>query len=350
MRPALTRDRADARLLVVDAHGRIEHHARRELPELLRAGDLLVVNDAATLPASLAGHHLRTGQPIEVRLASRLTLDPREIRAWRAVLFGAGDWRSRTEDRPPPPAVRAGDRLAFGGHDLGSGDLFAEVADLDGHPRLVLLTFEGSARDVWERIVRRGRLVQYSYLPEPLALWDAQTAFAGPPVAVEPPSAGFVITFAMLDRLHARGIEVAPLTHAAGLSSTGDETLDARFPLPEPYAISDPTARAIERAVAEGRRVIALGTTVVRAIESAAAYDGRVRAGPGIAMLRLGPDRPPRVVSAIVSGMHDPGTSHHLLLEGFADRAALLRAAAEADARGYLGHELGDACLVERAA
>jgi S-adenosylmethionine:tRNA ribosyltransferase-isomerase len=338
------REREGARLLVVDAHGRASHHARAELPSLLRAGDLLVVNDAATLPASLHGTHLRTGAAIEVRLAARLTLDPREIRAWRAVVFGAGDWRARTEDRPAPPALRPGDRLALG------RSLRAEVSDLDGHPRLALITFEGTASAVWEGIVREGALVQYSYLRAPLALWDAQTALAGPPVAVEPPSAGFVLTFAMLERLRARGVEIASLTHAAGLSSTGDPTLDARFPLPEPYAIPDATARAIERARAGGRRVVALGTTVVRAIESAAAFDGRVHAGPGIATLRLGPERPPRAIDAIVSGMHEPGTSHHFLLEGLASRDALLRAAAEAEDRGYLAHEFGDACLIERAA
>lgn len=346
MRPARDAShRADARLMVVAADGTVAHRARAELPDLLRPGDLLVVNDAATLPASLTGRHARTGLPIEVRLASRLTLDPREIRAWRAVLLGAGDWRARTEDRPAPPSVRPGDRLV-----LGEGALRAEVADLDGHPRLVFLTFEGAARDVWEGILRHGRLVQYSYLRAPLALWDAQTAFAGPPVAVEPPSAGFVITHAMLARLEQRGVEVVALTHAAGLSSTGDTALDARFPLPEPYAIPEPTARAIERARAEGRRVIALGTTVVRALESAASLDGHVAAGPAVAVLRLSPDRPPRMVSAVITGMHEPGSSHHTLLEGFAPREVLLRAAGEAEARGYLAHEFGDACLVERAA
>jgi S-adenosylmethionine:tRNA ribosyltransferase-isomerase len=344
MRPATRRDRDDARLLIVDAAGHVTHRARRDLPDVLRPGDLLVINDAGTLPASLLGRHAPTGLPIEIRLASRLTLDAREIRAWRAVLFGAGDWRARTEDRPPPPKVRPGDRLVLG-RSLG-----AEVADLDGHSRLLLLTFEGSARDVWESILREGHLIQYAYHREALALWDGQTVFAGQPVAVEPPSAGFAITHAMLARLHAREIEVAALTHAAGLSSTGDPELDARLPLPEPYSVPDATARAIESARASGRRVIALGTTVVRALESAASFDGHVHAGPGMAMLRIGPDRPPRVVSAVISGMHEPGTSHHSLLEGLAPREVLLRAAAEASARGYVAHEFGDACLVERAA
>lgn len=344
MRPATERARGDARLLVVGADGAIAHHPRRALPSLLRGGDLLVVNDAGTVPASLHGTHLPTGAPIEVRLAARLTLDAREIRAWRAVVFGAGGWRDRTEDRPPPPPLAPGDRLALG------RSLRAEIADLDGHPRLVLLTFEGSATSVWEGIAREGAPVQYSYLRAPLALWDVQTAIAGPPVAVEPPSAGFVLDFRAIGELGARGVELATLTHAAGLSSTGDPTLDARLPLPEPYAIPDATARAVERARAEGRRVVALGTTVVRALESAASFDGRVHGGPGIATLRLGPSRPPRVVDAIVTGMHEPGTSHHALLEGFAPHALLLDAAREAEARGYLAHELGDACLVERAA
>ena len=104
----------DARLLVVDAAGRIAHHARADLAALLVPGDLVVANDAATLPASLAGRHVATGAPIEVRLAGRRSLAVDDVRVFSAVVFGAGDFRTRTEDRAPPPPLRAGDVLALG--------------------------------------------------------------------------------------------------------------------------------------------------------------------------------------------------------------------------------------------
>src|SRR2546425_13309977 len=105
---------AQAKLLVVDHHGNIRHWARSKFAELLRPGDLIIANDAATLPASLSGLHLPSGRPIEVRLAGRRSLSADEVRRFSAVVFGAGDFRTRTEDRPLPPALTPGHRLALG--------------------------------------------------------------------------------------------------------------------------------------------------------------------------------------------------------------------------------------------
>ncbi len=335
--------RPDARLLHLDARAGVTHWTRRDLPALLCRGDLLVVNDAATLPASLHGTHDASGAPIEVRLAARGSLDAREPRVYRAVLFGRGDWRTTTEAREPAPRVAAGDMLSL-------GLLRAEVLAIDEHPRLVWLRFEGSAAEVWSALVRSGRPIQYSHHEAALDLWDVQTVLAGPPVSVEPASAGLMLDDALLRSLIARGVRVARLTHAAGLSSTGDRDLDARLPLPEPYFVPEATRRAVAETRAQGARVIALGTTVVRALESASEGATLPSAGPGMATLRIGPGRPPRAVDAVITGMHEPESSHHALLEGFAPRAALLHAAREAEARGYLAHEFGDACLVERSA
>jgi S-adenosylmethionine:tRNA ribosyltransferase-isomerase len=332
----------DARLLVLDAQGRVSHHPRSSLAQVLRPGDLVVANDASTIPASLRGTHLPTGRAIETRLAARRAVDARDPSRFRAVLFGEGDYHTRTEDRPPPPAVAIGDRLA-----LGDGTLIATVTGLD-HPRLLDIAFEGSAAHVWEAIARHGRPVQYAHVPSPLRLWDVWTPIAGAPVALEPPSAGFVLDFRTLSALHARGIEVHTLTHAAGLSSTGDPTLDAMFPLDEPYEIPAATAVAVLRARREGRRVIAIGTTVVRALESSARAHGRVRAGSGLATMRIGPTTELRVADAILSGTHERGTSHHALLSAFTDDASLARADDALDASAYRTHEFGDSCLVER--
>jgi S-adenosylmethionine:tRNA ribosyltransferase-isomerase len=336
---------SDARVMVVDASGAVSHHARASLTSLFRRGDLVVANDAATIPASLTGIHERTGRPIEVRLAARRALDPRDPFRFRAVVFGEGDHRTPTEHRALPPTFAVGDRLV-----LGDDRLHARVTGIDVHPRLVDLFFEGDAAHVWEALTRHGRPIQYAHVPEPLALWDVQSPIAGPPVALEPPSAGFALDFATLGRLHARGVEVRTLTHAAGLSSTGDASLDALFPLDEPYEIPAATAVAVHRARRAGRRVIAIGTTVVRALEDSAAKHGAVRPGHGLATIRLGPSSTLRVVDAILSGTHERGTSHHALLGAFTDAETLARADAALDERSYRTHEFGDSCLVERRA
>ena len=327
----------DARLLVVGPGGALRHAPRARLVDQLAPGDLLVVNDAATLPASLPGRHVGTGDEVEARLAARRSLDPDDARVWTAVVFGAGDHRTRTEDRPPPPEVRPGDLLQL-------GPLTATVERILGHPRLVELRFGGPMQSIWEGLARHGRPIQYAHVPEPLELWDVWTPFAGPPVAFEPPSAGFALDWAMQGELAARGVEVATLTHAAGISSTGDPELDARLPLDEPYDLPRATAEAIGRTRARGGRVVALGTTVTRALEHAAARG--LHPGPGLADQRLGPGTRLRVVDAIVSGLHEPGESHYELLRAFAPASVLRRMVAELEHCGYRNHEFGDSVLV----
>jgi S-adenosylmethionine:tRNA ribosyltransferase-isomerase len=341
MRPArLPIQRPDgAKLAAIDAHGVIEHGARSRFAELLLAGDLVVANDAATLPASLAGIHVPTGAAIEVRLAQRRSLDPQDVHEFVAVVFGAGDHHMRTEDRAPPPELAPGDVLAL-------GPARATIVMRLGHPRLVLLRFAGTARDVWAALARHGRPIQYAHVASDLALWDVWTSIAALPAAFEAPSAGFALDWRTLDRLRARGIDFATLTHAAGISSTGDAGLDRLLPLDEPYRIPEATAHAIAEAKARGGRVIAVGTTVVRALESAASRDGTVRSGAGVATQRIGPATRLAVVDAILSGTHEPGSSHYELLGAFAAARTLRAAGRELEERGYRTHEFGDSVLV----
>ena len=163
---------------------------------------------------------------------------------------------------------------------------------------------------------------------------------------VEAPSAGFALDWRTLDALRARGIAFATLTDAAGISSTGDVALDRRLPFDEPYRIPEATARAIAQARARGGRIVAVGTTVVRALEAAAARDGVVHAGDGVATQRIGPGTRLAVVDAILSGAHEPGSSHHELLGAFAAPRTLRAADRELEARGYRTHEFGDSVLV----
>lgn len=330
------------RLLVAGADGAIAHRTPRDLPELARPGDLFVANDAATLPASLAGTHERTGAAIEVRLAGSRTLVGHGARRFVALVFGGGDHRTPTEHRPPPPTLERDDRLRL-------GPLVARVAGTLGHPRLIDLRFEGAAGAIWDGIARHGRPIQYAHVPRPLAMWSTWTRIASLPVAFEPPSAGFVLEWATVQRLRERGAALAAVTHAAGISSTGDAALDARLPLDEPYRIPAATARAIEAARRSGGRVIAIGTTVVRALEHAARLHGRVVAGDGVATGRIGAGTPLRVVDVILSGTHEPGTSHYELLRAFQDDGRLAGVAAALETGGYLTHEFGDFVWLERA-
>lgn len=316
------------KLLYVDrANDRFTDHHFPSLPKLLRAGDLLVLNDAATLPASLVAG------AIEVRLAGE-----QEDGSWRAVLFGAGDWRTDTDVRPPPPRVGPGFRLRFGD---GLSCTVESVSTIS--PRLVTLRFEQQGAALWSRLYALGQPIQYAYQVAPLPLGAVQTGYAARPWASEMPSAGRPLRWPVLASLESAGVKVATLTHAAGLSATGDPKLDAALPLPERYELPAATVAAVQSAT----RVIAVGTTVARALEgNAAVHGGRLEAGRYETNLILGPATNLAVVDGILSGMHEPGTSHFSLLTAFAPAALLTAAAAHAEAAGYLVHELGDSTLV----
>jgi len=331
---------AEAKLLVAGADGRIEHWRRADFVRLFREGDLVIANDAATLPASLPGRHVGTGREIEVRLAGRESLD--QVSRFSAVVFGGGDYRTRTEDRPLPPAVRPGDRLAL-------GPLQARVVGLHHHPRHVALEFDGTPDEIWEGLARHGRPIQYSHVPAPLALWDTWTRIAGRPVAFEPPSSGFLLDWAALASMAKRGVRFATITHAAGISSTGDATLDALLPFDEPYRIPVSTAEAIHETRERGARIIAIGTTVVRALEHAATIAPVVQAGEAVASQRIDAATRLRIVSAILSGTHEPGTSHYDMLRAFVDERTLTRISRLLDEHGYRTHEFGDSLFLEDA-
>jgi S-adenosylmethionine:tRNA ribosyltransferase-isomerase len=348
----------DEKLLVVERASKGWHDGRvRDLPGWLRRGDVVVVNDAATVPASFfATGPDGTGRraPLEVRLAAHVA-DER----WRAVLFGDGDWRTRTEDRPPPPRLHPGDVVmvvedatlrdrATERREGGLPDLHLRIEAVDPcSPRLVVARFTLRGARLWSALYGYGRPVQYRHISAPLDLWHAQTPFAARPWSVEMPSAGRPLAWSLLAGLRAQGVGVVALTHAAGLSSTGDPAIDAALPLPERFDIPAATVRAIVAGRAAGGRVVAVGTTVVRALEGCAAlHGGELVPGEGTTDLRLGPGSALRAVDGLLTGMHDVGTSHRELLRAFAPEPLLAAAWSHAEARGYLGHEFGDLCLI----
>ena len=320
---------SETRLLVLGSTSGDRREASfDDFPRLLDPSDVVVVNDAATIPASVFGE-TRRGEPFELRFLSL----PDERDEADAALLGAGDWHTPTEKRSAPPAFAAGDALVVGG-------LLAHVVTATG--RRVRVRFEVPRDDAIARLYRAGKPVQYTHIREPLPLWEVQNVYAAEPWAAEMPSAGRPLDFAALDALRKRGITVVRLTHGAGLSSIGDGALDASLPWVERYRIPSETADAVNGA----RRVIAVGTSVVRALESSWLRHGKVVAESTTTDLRIDGDHRLRAVHGLLTGMHDATTSHADLLAAFVSPALLTEASVWAASRGFLGHEFGDSCLI----
>ncbi len=333
----------DAKLLVVDAGRRIGHVPRSAFVEFLRAGDLVVANDAATLPASLRGVHGRTGAPVEVRLAGRPSLEAggREPLQRRRLRRGRLPHAHR---RPRGPAARSRTATAS-----SSAPCARPSSGLLGHPRLVSLCFDGSPDEVWAGLARHGRPIQYAHVHEPLALWDVWTRFAGPPVAFEPPSAGFALDWRALAAMRARGVEFETITHAAGISSTGDEELDRLLPFDEPYRIPGGDGRRRQHA-----RRLAAAASSRSARRSCARSNTRrrraARCARAKAWRRSASGR--RAACAWWTRSSRARTSAARATTSCCAPSSTTRRScarpAELDARGYLTHEFGDSVLIER--
>lgn len=319
--------RDGVRLLVARPDA-VTHALFADLPDFLVAGDLVVVNTSATLAAAVDGVR-GGGGPVTVHFSTALGAD-----SWAVEL------RPAVRATGPLRDVRPGDMVALpGGVTLTVRSAYPE-AGVEGS-RLWRADLRG-AGDVPRLLARHGRAIAYGYVPGRWSLESYQTVFAREPGSAEMPSAGRPFTTSIVTALVAAGVAVAPVLLHAGVSSQEHGEL----PLPERYRVPTSTARQVNLARATGGRVVAVGTTVTRALESAATVDGTVRPGGGWTDLVLGPDRPARVVDGLVTGWHDPGTSHLQLLEavGGGDLVGLAYAAARA--AGYLWHEFGDSALL----
>ena len=329
-------DHEDERLIHLDPRMHATRDLRvRDLPSLLRPGDVVVVNDAATLPASLPASAL--SRRLEVRLLSH-----EGGSRFRVALFGEGDFRVDTDVRPPPPVLSAG--AAF---DVGP--MRAHVLSVSPRsPRELEIELDREGASLWSTLYSIARPIQYSHVPQPLPLWAVQTSFGARPWAMEMPSAGRPLTWNLLRALVDRGVTVRAITHAAGVSATGDPRIDRALPLPERFEVPRRTVEAIDAARARGGRIVAVGTSVTRALEgSAALHGGVLTAGTGVTDLLLGAHTKRAVVDGLLTGMHeDDRTSHFALLRAFVEEPALERAFTHAAAAGYLGHEFGDSMLV----
>ncbi|MCI0490648.1 MAG: S-adenosylmethionine:tRNA ribosyltransferase-isomerase [Blastocatellia bacterium] len=322
------RDKRKVRLLVV-SEGEIRDSSIEFLPDHIGAGDLLVVNDAATLPASLYGRD-GIGNRLEVRLRAQL-----DDRVWQAVVFGAGDWHTPTEERPSPPRFKEGDDVIFSGdfraRVLGENELSARLLDLE---------FNLSGAELWRSIYLHGKPVQYSYMDEDMKLWAVQNVYSSRPWAVEMASAGHALDWRLLLKLMKKGVRIVSLTHGAGLSSTGDADVDRALPLAERFEIPQATMEAVRLTRAEGSRVIAVGTSVVRALESAS-----LRLS-GFTDMKIDPGYKLQFVDGLLTGTHEMSESHYQLLGAFLPESLLLRISNHLAEEDYLTHEFGDSCLL----
>jgi S-adenosylmethionine:tRNA ribosyltransferase-isomerase len=315
------------RLLAADRRtGALSHGRFRDLAGFLKPDDCIVLNASRTLPASLPAR--LGGAPVEVRLARRT--DPN---LWAALILDAFE--------NPREGYESG-TLRF------PGGLTAEVSGRDpANPRLRRIRFSESGPGLMQKLSRMGKPVRYWYASEAWGLDWYQTVFAREPGSMEMPSAGRAFTWRMLLDLRKRGISTAFLVLHAGLSSYMDQEFDATHPVSvEPYRIGPEAAATINRAKETGGRIVAVGTTVVRALESAADRSGRVRMGEASTALRITRDHPLKIADGLITGFHEPEASHLDLLTAFLPEEGLKTVYAEALRARYLWHEFGDANLI----
>lgn len=321
--------RDDVRLMV--SRGReVSHHAFRELPEQLRAGDVLVVNTSPTLAAAVNGRV--AGERVVVHFSTR-----GEDGRW-SVELRRPDGAGATLPRPGGPAGAAV-RLPGGARLV----LSEPVAGGGAGARL---WWARASADVPGLLRRYGRPIRYGYTERDQPLSAYQTVFALPAAdgsgSAEMPSAARPFTAGLVAELVSRGVQFAPLTLHTGVASA--ETHEP--PYPERFAVPATTAWLVNAARAGGGRVIAVGTTAVRALESSAGPDGVVRAASGWTDLVVTPQRGVRVVDGLLTGLHEPRASHLLMLEAVAGGEALSRGYGQALSHRYLWHEFGDVHLL----
>lgn len=318
--------RDESRLLVVHRDREdFEHRIFREIVAYLTSGDLLVVNETKVLPVRLYGVKESTGGRVEVLLLRAVGND-----LWEALV--------RPGRRVPP-----GTRLVFGGGWL-AGEV---VARTETGGRLIRFRYEGAFEDVLRRV---GEVPLPPYIKKKLSAPERyQTVYAREPGSAAAPTAGLHFTPELLTTIRAMGVEVVPVVLHIGLDTfrpVREENITAHRMHREEYFVPEATAAAINRAKAQRRRVIAVGTTVVRCLETVADERGRVRPGAGMTDLFIYPGYRFKVIDALITNFHLPRSTLLMLVAAFAGREKILRAYREAVQLRYRFYSFGDAMLI----
>jgi S-adenosylmethionine:tRNA ribosyltransferase-isomerase len=313
----------------------IEHTHFRSLPDILHSGDLLVINTSGTLNAALCARRLN-GTELELHLSTRL---PAEL--WIVEL------RLPTpEGTQPFYTAKAGESLSLPGE--GRVTLLApylpeqrKSGGVGCKVRLWLAVLDLPC-PVLEYLACYGFPIRYSYVHEEWPLSYYQTVYATEPGSAEMPSAGRAFTPELITALVAKGVQIAPLLLHTGVASLeGHEP-----PYEEYYRVPWATAQAVNQARANGGRVIAVGTTSLRALETVAGEDGKARSGEGWTDLIITPERPVRLADGMLTGLHEPRSTHLAMLQALAGAAHIQKTYSEALREGYLWHEFGDLHLL----
>ncbi len=318
-------DRDGVRMLVAGPNG-ISHVTFRNLDSFLRPGDLLVVNNSATLPAAVNGTR-GDGRGTIVHFSAEL-----DDGSWVVEL-------RRPDNSGPFLDGITGEvvQLAAGGRVL----ILSAYRGVEGRSRLLLARPE-LGQPLAGYLQRFGRPIAYSYLEERPPLSDHQTVFATEPGSAEMPSAGRPFSGRLLAGLVSRGVSLAPITLHTGVSSPEA----SEPPAPERFRVPAATAALVNHTHREGGRVVAVGTTVTRALESAADERGVAFSAEGWTDLVLDSTRPVRTVDGLITGWHAASATHLMLLESVAGTGLVTRAYDAAVGAGYLWHEFGDSCLL----
>ena len=326
-------EREAARLLLLDrVTGELAHYHVADLPDLLSPGDLLVVNDTRVFPARLLGYRVPSGGAVECLLLKRL-----DDEQWEVLMH-------------PGQKLKVGARVRF---EANGSALEAEVVARHFHGRRTIRLWSASDERVEVVVERIGHVPLPPYIRRPDADVDReryQTVYATATGSVAAPTAGLHLTEPLLKRLARHGIETARVTLHVGYGTfqpiRGEQMEDHRVEA-EPYEVPASTAEAVNLALSEGRRVIAVGTTSTRTLETAAlAVDGRIQSGAGVSDLYLYPGASFRVLGGVLTNFHLPRSSLLLLVAAFAGRERVLHAYREAVRQGYRFYSYGDAMLV----
>jgi S-adenosylmethionine:tRNA ribosyltransferase-isomerase len=326
-------DRDAVRLMVTHfTDDRVVHTRFRHIGDHLEPGDLLVINTSGTLPAALSVRR-EDGTPLELHLSTRLPAD-----LWSVEL------REPDGDATHPFfGAMPGEGLRLPGG--GSARLLVphrpDQREGGEHVRLWIATLQLPA-ELPGYLSEFGFPIRYRYVKREWPVSYYQTVYATEMGSAEMPSAGRAFTPQLLTQLMARGVRVAPLLLHTGVASLEEH----EPPYEEYYRVPPATARAVNRARGDGRRVVAVGTTVVRALETVAEEDGRAHPGEGWTGLVVTPERGVRVIDGLLTGMHEPRATHLAMLEALAGPCHLQVAYGEARRRGYLWHEFGDLHLL----
>ncbi|MFD1738200.1 S-adenosylmethionine:tRNA ribosyltransferase-isomerase [Bacillus salitolerans] len=314
------KSRDSVRMMVLDRKtGQFSNHHFNELDSFLQPGDVVVLNNSRTIPAVLKGKQGK--REVEIRLSRRVS-----AQTWEALIVGGIYSNTKC--------------IEF------SNEVTATIEGQGSERPLVVLSFSVGGADFYQFIYKYGEPIRYEYIEHPWPLEAYQTVYASVPGSVEMPSAGRAFTWQLLNRLKKKGIEVVILQLHAGLSYYGNDRWPNPTNHPEAFHIPLHTAKVINQAKKDRRRIIAVGTTVVRAIETVADDNGHVRSGEGTTRLYIKAGMKLKAIDGLITGLHEPEASHLDLLTSLIEKKKLIHAYEAALKQGYLWHEFGDMNLI----